>query len=69
MISFFPKVHEANELPSIFPMNASALQHVDLATKSGDPVDGLVSISKPPKGLPASERVLVEKAASHGGVA
>ena len=50
-------------------MNTSALQHVDLATESGDPVDGLVSVSKPPKGLPTSERVLVEKAASYREVA
>lgn len=50
-------------------MNTSALQHVDLATESGDPVDGLVSVVKPPKDLPASERIVVEKAASHGEVA
>jgi hypothetical protein len=50
-------------------MNTSALQHVDLATESGDPVDGLVSVSKLPRGLAASERVLVEKVASHREVA
>ncbi len=49
-------------------MDVTALQYVDLIREGGGPVEGLVSVAKPPRDLPASEKAFVERTATIGNV-
>jgi len=49
-------------------MDVASLQHVDLFRERGGPVEGLVSVPKPPGNLPASEKAFIERTATIGDV-
>jgi hypothetical protein len=49
-------------------MDVAALQSVDLIRESGGHIEGLVSIPKPPKNLPTSEKAFVERTAAIGNI-
>ena len=49
-------------------MVVAALQSVDLIRNGGGLVEGLVSVARPPKNLPTSEKAFVERTAAVGNV-
>lgn len=49
-------------------MDLLALQYVDLLREGGGPVEGLVSVTNPPRKLSASETIFIERAATIGNV-